>query len=109
MIENNDINTAMMAVLEKMKTCYKSWMKEDWMVENYCNNLKYTVGKKYIKIVNNGSAAGFIVNIESDKKFKRGDLLKAASWNAPARNFSRGNIFTDNIADIKSIKWTGVS
>ena len=29
---------------------------------------------------------------QDDKRFKKGDLLKPAGYNAPARNYSRGNI-----------------
>ena len=50
-------------------------------------------GKKFIKIISGGSAWGFIVK-EDGPKFKRGDILKAASWAAPAQNFARGNIIT---------------
>ena len=38
-----------------------------------------------------GQVWGFVVNTDSDKKFKKGDLLKAG-FNAPARNAARGNV-----------------
>ena len=37
-----------------------------------------------------------------DAKFKKGDILKAASFNSPARNQARGNIF-----EKYSVAWTG--
>ena len=43
--------------------------------------------------------------IDDDKKFKQGDILKSASWRAPARNFSRGNVLCGGF---KHIKWAGV-
>ena len=49
-------------------------------------------GNKYIKIINRGGVWGFIC-LKDDTKFKRGDILKAASFNQPARNFARGNLF----------------
>jgi hypothetical protein len=43
--------------------------------------------------------------IDDDKQFKRGDILKSASWKAPARNFGRGNVLT---GEFKHIRWAGV-
>jgi len=59
-------------------------------------------GTKYIKIIKDGSVWGFIVNTDKDKKFKYGDILMAAGYNAPARNKARGNIF-----EKYSVAWTG--
>ena len=55
----------------------------------------YTIGKKYIKIIecregHPSSVWGFI-NV-GNKKFQVGDVLKAAGWAAPALNAPRGNI-----------------
>ena len=68
------------------------------------------VGKKYIKIgtksnYNNkmGSVWAFVVNTDDDTKFKRGDVLKAAGFNAPARNAPRGNVLDGGF----KIDWTG--
>lgn len=55
----------------------------------------YTIGPKYIKLITNNRAHAFIVNIQNDKKFKYGDILKPASWKTPTRNVARGNIFGD--------------
>jgi hypothetical protein len=41
---------------------------------------------------------------EDDNKFKKGDILMAASWKAPAKNFARGNIIEGNMS---RIQWTG--
>lgn len=50
-------------------------------------------GKKYIKIIEKrGSVWGFVVK-KSDGKFQQGDILKAASWSTPAKNFARGNVY----------------
>jgi len=77
----------------------------DNSVLEFKNSLDYRFGSKYIKIVtNNGgeSVHSFIVNIYHDDKFKYGDILKAASWKTPARNFARGNVFEEY-----KVKWTG--
>ena len=72
-------------------------------VELWDNKTKVSQGKKYIKIVCNNSVAAFVVGVDNDKKFKKGDILKAAGWNAPARNAARGNILDGGYA----IDWTG--
>ena len=65
--------------------------------------MQVKVGQKYIKIIRENSVWGFIVNTDNDKVFKKGDILKAAGWNAPARNAARGHILDDDYY----INWTG--
>ena len=72
-------------------------------VANYDDILEVKYGKKYIKIISDRSVWGFIVNTDDDKKFRKGDILKAAGWNAPARNSARGNILDGGYC----IQWTG--
>jgi hypothetical protein len=71
-------------------------------VEKFANGLKAIDGKSYIKIVKEGSVHSFIVKADNGK-FKAGDVLKAASWSAPAKNFARGNIIT---GEIEQIDWS---
>ena len=71
-------------------------------VNNFDNTTEVKYGKKYIKIVRDNSVWGFIVNTDNDKLFKKGDILKAAGYNAPARNAARGNVFENY-----SVAWTG--
>ena len=75
------------------------------MFEEFKDGIGYSEGKKYIKITNKngGSVWGFVVNTDTDKKFRKGDILKAAGYNAPARNAARGNILYGGY----SIQWTG--
>ena len=111
-------------VLEAMREDYKRWsgrcashptdearsrIKTE-MEENYCNGLEVTEGSRYWKIIgSNGggsqrSVKGFIVKA-GDKKFREGDMLKAAGWAAPARNFARGNVLD---GDLHGARWTGI-
>ena len=74
-------------------------------VEEFKNGIDHVCGSKYIKVTrssNQTSVHSFIVNIHNDKKFNYGDILKAACWKTPARNFARGNIFEEY-----KVKWTG--
>ena len=107
---------ALETYLDKIAADYKQWMirtsttgsKEYWSdptprIKEFEDALEPKFGKKYIKILSGGSAHSFIVNTDKDSKFKKGDILMAASWSAPARNKPRGNIFDDNY----KVKWTG--
>ena len=112
-------------VLEAMREDYKRWsgrcashptdashsrIKTE-MEENYCNGLEVTEGSRYWKIIgSNGggsqrSVKGFIVKA-GDKKFLEGDMLKAAGWAAPARNFARGNVLDGT--GFNNARWTGI-
>lgn len=77
----------------------------DRSIEEFKSRLKARVGKKYIKVVREGydGVHSFIV-LEDGAKFKRGDILKAASYAAPALNFARGNVVAGLYA---SVTWTG--
>ena len=113
-------------VLEAMREDYKRW--SNWsssykpnahsdtkimneMIENYCNGLEVTEGSRYWKITStNGSGtqrsvAGVIAKA-GDKKFHEGDMLKAAGWAAPARNFARGNVLDGT--GFENARWTGI-
>ena len=102
-------------MLEHMRADYCGWSRsgsrdisEEILSDSekrYCNGLYYTVGSKYIKVIaESGAVEGFIVNTESDKKFRLGDILKPAGWRGPARNFARGNILDRNF---DRLRWTG--
>jgi hypothetical protein len=74
----------------------------------------YEVGRKYVHVImqhlhhfdktpTQRSSHSWVM-LADDKKFKVGDILKSASWKAPARNFKRGNVLS---GDFKQIKWAG--
>jgi len=93
----------MAVLLENIKADYLEMKSSTSMVERFNRGLSYKVGQKYIKVISDGSVWGFIVNAENDKKFAKGDILKAASWKTPARNSARGNILDGGY----DISWTG--
>ena len=74
----------------------------DTELKNYESKTKVMPGKKYIKVVQDTGVFCFIVK-EDFKHFKKGDILKAAGYNAPALNSPRGNVLTGNY----NIQWTG--
>ena len=108
----NDAATTVLDGLGKMKAAmiadYAKFMVPDTdnkkkMNADYADNFDIRYGKKYIKIVCDNSVAAFVVGVDNDKKFKKGDILKPAGWAAPARNAARGNILDGGYP----INWTG--
>ena len=73
------------------------------MIAEFNEGITYKVGSKYIKVVTNNTVWGFVVNTDNDKKFKKGDILKAAGYSVAARNFARGNIIDGGY----TVRWTG--
>ena len=71
-------------------------------VDNWDKKTKISQGKKYIKIVQDTGVFCFIVK-EDFKHFLKGDILKAAGYNAPALNSQSGNVLKGNYP----IQWTG--
>lgn len=106
---NNEINTLLAEIkadFVRFATCNGKKPLSGYFAEkvaNYDDLLEVSYGKKYIKIISERSVWGFIVNTDDDKKFRKGDILKAAGWNAPARNSARGNILDGGY----NIQWTG--
>ena len=85
---------------------YNEFMPDnEKMKEEFAEGFVVKKGSKYVKIMtrNGGSAWGFVVATDNDKKFKKGDLLMCAGWAAPARNAARGNVLDGGFA----INWTG--
>ena len=76
------------------------------MISEYNREISYSAGSKYVKIVTGNSVWGFVVRVHNDKKFRFGDILKAAGWKTPARNFSRGNVVDGNFG---GVSWTGAA
>jgi hypothetical protein len=84
-IVNNFINEVNTKIETYYKTKLSSLRFEPVIVE---------IGNKFIKISHNTSVWGFISRIDGNLKgapIRKGDLLKPASWRAPAKH-ARGNI-----------------
>jgi hypothetical protein len=74
--------------------------------EDFRSQLSVEEGRKYYKVIktdNQTMVWGFVVK-GADKQFQPGDILKAASWAAPARNKARGNVLEE---DFSWVRWTG--
>ena len=100
--------------LEYIREDYRKWQgrmpaKNDTirqeMIAEFEAGVRYEIGKKFIKVITGSSVHSFIV-FKDDGKFKKGDILKAATWRAPAKNFARGNLLE---GDVKRVTWTGAA
>ena len=95
--------------LSKMKAAmiedYNQFMSNQTQMQKaFADGFEVTYGSKYIKIAEKtGGVLAFVVGVDTDKKFRKGDILKPAGYNAPARNAARGNVLDGNYA----INWTG--
>ena len=112
------MNTEMNTLIENIKEAYLNWTTRcagakgrttlteinKTMIAEFNEKLTYKTGSKYIKVfTEGGSVWGFVVNTDNDKKFRKGDILKAAGYAAPARTGARGNIIDGGY----TIRWTG--
>lgn len=107
----NELNS----YLEAIKVDYVNgkWVTGDEIHDNirnesivrFCLGLRIEEGSSYIKVISGNSVHSFIMKkdaIKNGKQFLKGDILKAATWRAPALNQARGNIFGEY-----HVSWTG--
>jgi len=112
------MNNEMTTLIENIKEDYLNWTTRcansgaggtlsdvnKMMIAKFNEKITFKVNTKYIKVfTEGGSVWGFVVNTDKDKKFRKGDILKAAGYAAPARNKARGNILDGGY----TINWTG--
>ena len=108
--ENHDFDHAILSYADHLVADYNRYA--NFNVDTPESLTKYSVefvkGSKFLKVVGvswgSRSAHSFIC-VKANGKFKFGDILKAASWASPAKNFSRGNVLdTDSY---KTVRWAG--
>ena len=104
--QTTDLQQGIQNLIDTMVEDYAAWAKNmDWddsTTLKFANKFEITEGKKYIKIISDRSVTAFVMK-EDDKKFRKGDILKPAGWNPPARNAARGNVLEGNFP----MNWTG--
>ena len=105
-----DFNVAVNRLVYNIDKDYREWKsrsKYDDMPGAFPDvNIEIKPGRKFIKIIRDNSVWGFVAYSDGMHKgvpMKRGDVLKAAGWSAPAKH-TRGNIFDDNQ---DYFNWTG--
>ena len=107
-----------MAELSAALDDYADYLKANYNARGYSRpdrqlTVEFDVGSKFIKVIvghtndTSRSSHSFIVLGEykgAKNTFKHGDILKSASWRAPAKNFARGNILENSYG---TISWCG--
>ena len=91
---------------------YKDAIIADYEKRSACRdengNLRFGIdfeeGSKYVKVV---SLSWSSRSVHSFVEKATGDIWRAASWKAPARNFARGNVFKPD-SYLNRTTWTGV-
>ena len=100
--------------LECVKADYYSWIgpnANDYqreMAADFCTGLTVEVGSRYAKVISSRTGGQRTVHsfvcLRDMGKFTKGDILKAAGWAGPARNFARGNTMARTF---QNVRWTG--
>ena len=104
-----DLLSALDRYVAHVKADYAGWgertaIREE-MIREFNASVRYEIHRKFIKVIT-GPQTGVhsFIMLADDGKFKRGDILKAASWRAPAKNFARGNVLEGTL---NRVRWTG--
>lgn len=88
----------------KARSPYSDAKVQEEMIAEFNNGLRYEIGSRYVKVIAGNSVHSFICMTDMGK-FCKGDILKAASWKAPARNHARGNVV---LRQYPTVQWTGI-
>ena len=111
-------DSSVSTLLENIKVDYANWgsdidkLDEPQksirlnMIDKFNNSIEVRSGRKFDKVVTNGSVWGFIAKTDGVLKgipYFVGDVFKAAGWRAPAKHV-RGSIFSN---ETNWFSWTG--
>jgi len=104
-----DLDRALEQYMDHIKQDYVAWNTNPTEVgarmrDEFIRGVRAERGRKYVKIITGTSVHSFIV-LKQGPKWGAGDILKAASWAAPATNFSRGNVFHPTTYQNR-VRWT---
>jgi len=92
-IDYLEANPIVKNFLDKVNAERKEYYEKADMPNQY-SELTVEIGNKFIRLWQGTGCWGFISRVDGDLKgspIKKGDLLKAATWKAPAKH-ARGNI-----------------
>ena len=102
---SNELATALIGLKDVIVADYAKFLKEIECTKDKFG-IEFEAGSKYVKVVSISGGGSRSVHCFVEKA--NGNILRAASWKSPARNFIRGNVF-DQASYIDRVRWTGVS
>ena len=101
---NSDLAVALIGYKDAILADYSKFSENlEYVRDKF--GVEFAEGSKYVKIV--AVSAGGSRSVHSFVEKSTGDILKAASWAAPARNFTRGNVYITSSYE-KRVRWTGI-
>ena len=105
MYAEHDMDMALTEYADYLREDYNRWTNRSGLVPY---DVEFSRGQKFIKVINksNGDhrSVHSFVCVKAHDKWQVGDILKAASWAAPAKNFRRGNVLRQ---EWSQVHWTG--
>lgn len=107
MYNEYDMDLALTEYMDAIQADYDKFSSKLYKSSNNPSprlNVTIKTGSKFYKVIVDGSVHSFVCKKAHDK-WVVGDVLKAASWAQPAKNFIRGNVLTQQY--INDIRWTG--
>ena len=102
---SNELATALIGLKDVIVADYAKFLKEIECSKDKFG-IEFEAGSKYVKVVSISGGGSRSVHCFVEKA--NGNILRAASWKSPARNFIRGNVF-DQASYINRVRWTGIS
>ena len=103
---NGDLATALIGYKDNIVANYVKWCGDAGISDIGQFGVEFEPGSKYVKVVK--ISAGGSRSVHSFVEKETGNIWKAASWKAPAKNFVRGNVY-DSGTYLNRLEWTGIS
>mgnify|MGYP003333117105 FL=1 len=101
----HDLAVALINYKNAILADYAKFLKEiDGSVDKF--GVEFEIGSKYVKIVT--ISGGGSRSVHSFVEKSDGNIWRAASWKAPAKNFVRGNVYITSSYE-KRVQWTGIN
>ena len=102
----NELAVALIGYKDNIVANYVKWCGDAGISDIGQFGVEFEPRSKYVKVVK--ISAGGSRSVHSFVEKETGNIWKAASWKAPAKNFARGNVF-DAGTYLNRLQWTGIA